>query len=330
MAIKRERNMAADDFSPPALLKNRHIQTLLASVGPRRLFTRYRAQALHTNSRLASIACGAGVQLLGAYCPSKKTDKKQLTILIHGWEGSIESSYLLSAAATLYEAGHSIFRLNLRDHGDSHHLNEPLFHSARLDEVANAIIKIKESYPHQRVNLVGFSLGGNFCIRLACHLAAGIIERVAVISPLIDPAKTTDDLERGWRLYHYYFIRKWRKSLKKKLSIFPDHQCHILLSERGPLSEMNMFFVAQHTPFESREDYYLAYTIDNELLKNTSCCVDILVSKDDPIVKTQWLERLECPKNIMIKTVASGGHCGFIKDYRFNCFADEWLTDKLA
>ena len=196
--------------------------------------------------------------------------------------------------------------------------------------LANAVVQIKENYPHKKVNLVGFSLGGNFCIRLACSLAPGIIERVAVISPLIDPAKTTDDLEQGWRLYHYYFARKWRKSLKKKLAIFPDHQCHELLSERGPLSIMNLLFVAQHTTFETREEYYLAYTISNELLTNASCRVDILVSKDDPIVKTKWLERLEYHKNIKIKAVASGGHCGFIKDYRFNCFADEWLADKLA
>ena len=327
------RDNMADNFLPPAWLRHAHTQTLLASIGPRRILARHRAKELLDKSKLAKIESGSNnetVQLLGAYCPSKDTANQQLTIFIHGWEGSIESSYLLSAAASMYEAGHSIFRLNLRDHGESHHLNEALFHSARLDEVANAIRQIKSCYPHRKVNLVGFSLGGNFCIRLACHLEQGIIERAAVISPLIDPARTIDDLERGWRLYHFYFIRKWRRSLKKKLAIFPGHSCQALLLQRGSLSTMNTLFVAEHTPFETREDYYLSYTIKFDQLKNLSCPVDVLVADDDPIVKTQWLDRLELPTHVKIKKVAYGGHCGFIKDHRFNCFADEWLADKLV
>ena len=329
--ITRE-NMA-DNFLPPAWLRHAHIQTLLASIGPRRVFARHRAKELLDKSVLASIESGSNnerVQLLGAYSPSKKATNQQLTIFIHGWEGSIESSYLLSAAAGMYEAGHSIFRLNLRDHGESHHLNEALFHSARLGEVANAIKQIKASYPHRKVNLVGFSLGGNFCMRLACHLAPETIERVAVISPLIDPARTTDDLEQGLWLYHFYFIRKWQKSLKKKLAVFPDHSCQTLLSQRGSLSSMNTLFVAEHTPFDSREEYYSSYKIENDQLNNLSCPVDVLVAEDDPIVKTQWLDQLELPSLVKIKKTSNGGHCGFIKDYRFNCFTDEWLADKLA
>ena len=323
----------ADDFLPPAWLRHAHIQTLLASMGPRRVFARHRAKELRDKSELVRIESGSNnesVQLLGAYSPSRKAANHQLTIFIHGWEGSIESSYLLSAAASMYEAGHSIFRLNLRDHGESHQLNEALFHSARLDEVANAIRQISSSYPHGKVNLVGFSLGGNFCMRLACHLAPETIERVAVISPLIDPARTTEDLEQGLWLYHFYFIRKWRKSLKKKLAIFPGHSCQTLLSKRGSLSAMNTLFVAEHTPFESREEYYSSYKIESDQLKNLSCPVDVLVAEDDPIVKTQWLDQLEFSSRVNIKKTAHGGHCGFIKDCRFNCFADQWLVDKLA
>ena len=148
-----------NDFLPPAWLRHAHIQTLFASMGPRRVFARHRAKELRDKSELVIIESGSnneGVQLLGAFSPSRKAANDQLTIFIHGWEGSIESSYLLSAAASMYEAGHSIFRLNLRDHGESHQLNEALFHSARLDEVANAIRQISSSYPHVKVNLVGF------------------------------------------------------------------------------------------------------------------------------------------------------------------------------
>jgi hypothetical protein len=32
-----------------------------------------------------------------------------------------------------------------------------------------------------------------------------------------------DALESGLTLYHYYFVTKWRRSLKIKQSLFPDH-----------------------------------------------------------------------------------------------------------
>ena len=100
-----------DDFLPPAWLRHAHIQTLLASMGPRRVFARHRAKELCDKSELARIESGRdneSVQLLGAYSPSRKATNHQLTIFIHGWEGSIESSYLLSAAASMYEAGHRV------------------------------------------------------------------------------------------------------------------------------------------------------------------------------------------------------------------------------
>ena len=60
-------------------------------------------------------------------------------VLLHGWEGSAESLYVLSLAQLLYQQGFEIVRLNLRDHGETHHLNRELFHSCRLPEVVGAV-----------------------------------------------------------------------------------------------------------------------------------------------------------------------------------------------
>src|SRR3546814_8775079 len=58
-----------------------------------------------------------------------------LALLLHGWEVSAESSYMRLAAAQFLQRGFANFRLEFRDHGDSHHLNQALFHSDRIDEV---------------------------------------------------------------------------------------------------------------------------------------------------------------------------------------------------
>ena len=64
-------------------------------------------------------------------------------VLVHGWEGNAESLYILSLAQQLFDLGFDVVRLNLRDHGDTHHLNRELFHSCRLPEVVGAVQRMQ-------------------------------------------------------------------------------------------------------------------------------------------------------------------------------------------
>ena len=68
-------------------------------------------------------------------------------MLLHGWEGSADSTYLLSLAQSLFAAGFEVVRLNLRDHGATHHLNRELFHSCRLPEVVGAVRALARKFP---------------------------------------------------------------------------------------------------------------------------------------------------------------------------------------
>ena len=69
-------------------------------------------------------------------------------------------------AARLLVRGFDVFRLNFRDHGDTHHLNEGLFHSNRIDEVVRAAVALSERYPIRPLVAAGYSLGGNFALRM--------------------------------------------------------------------------------------------------------------------------------------------------------------------
>jgi predicted alpha/beta-fold hydrolase len=81
---------------------------------------------------------GPGVRLQGLHSVVPGVEPRGLALLLHGWEGSAESSYMRQTAARLLERGFATFRLNFRDHGDSHHLNEAIFHSNRIEEVVFA------------------------------------------------------------------------------------------------------------------------------------------------------------------------------------------------
>ena len=160
-------------FEPPLWLHNPHLQSILPSMPPRRALVLRRARRLLAASRDVLVDCGDGVRLLGHH--AAQPGSRGVVLLLHGWEGSAESLYVLSAAAYLYDRGFDVFRLNLRDHGATHHLNPELFHSCRIAEVVGAVLAVQQLLPTQTLSLAGYSLGGNFALRVAVRApAAGI------------------------------------------------------------------------------------------------------------------------------------------------------------
>src|SRR5512138_433779 len=117
--------MSEDRFLPPVHLRGSYTQTILASA-------RIRAVGRNPMKEAAQemiIDAGEGVRLQGFYSPQPQETPLGLVILLHGWEGSAESTYIRHSGRFFHEHGYAVFRLNFRDHGDSHHLNEGIFYS---------------------------------------------------------------------------------------------------------------------------------------------------------------------------------------------------------
>ena len=110
---------------------------------------------LRQASRERIVDCGDGVRLLALVAtPGRRraaARPTRLAVLLHGWEGSANSLYLLSLGQQLFDAGYDVARLNLRDHGDSHHLNSELFHSCRIAEVVGAVRELQRQHPGKRL-----------------------------------------------------------------------------------------------------------------------------------------------------------------------------------
>jgi len=274
-----------DAFHPPALLKNRHVQTILSSTGLRRVLALRRAREMLNASQSHILDCGEGVRLQGYYA-SPNPGESGLCILIHGWEGSADSSYLVSAAGYLWNRGFDLFRLNLRDHGKTHHLNSGIFHSCRINEVVGAVKRIQEVFPHRRLFLGGFSLGGNFALRVAVLAPnAGIrLDGVVAVCPVLNPESTLTAMETGPALYQAYFMKKWHRSLKIKHQAFP----HLIDIKRvlryKSVRALTEYFVHEYTGFPDISAYLNGYAIIGDVLKRLEIPSVIISSLDDPVV----------------------------------------------
>lgn len=215
--------LTASDYAPPRWLRNAHVQSVLGSSPLRRRNAERRLAAAGARTERHLLETADGVRLLGLHSAVPGTTPRGLVLLLHGWEGSAESNYMRLTAARLLGRGFEVFRLNFRDHGDTHHLNEGLFHSNRLEEVVQAAQQVAARFPLRPLSVAGYSLGGNFALRLALRASEiGLpLAHAAAVCPVLDPARTMEQMEVGLPMYLWYFERKWRGSLARKRELFP-------------------------------------------------------------------------------------------------------------
>lgn len=315
------------EFLPPRLIGGPHAQTVLSSLGLRRFGVQRNAATLNDASRDEIAECGDGVRLLVQHAPPQTQNYARTIVLFHGWEGSANSTYLLASATKLWAAGFRVFRVNFRDHGSSHDLNKGLFHSRRLDEAIGAVRWIREQYPDDEFYLGGYSLGGNFCLRIVASPAAADlgIKKIFAVCPVLDPAETLRALDEGWLGYRQYFMRKWRRSLRLKQAAFPDAYEFSELRQFSSIGQMTEHFVDHHTEFPDLATYLNGYALTGNFLADLSVPSAVLLSTDDPVIPISGVKRLAQSKNLDIDVQRQGGHCAFLASYRLNSWLDFWL-----
>jgi uncharacterized protein len=310
-------------FNPSTLIRNRHLQSILASS---RLRTIGKNSLLEKTQEII-ITTPSGSRLLSFL--SRKAKPKGLIILIHGWEGSSSSAYIVAAGNFFYDLGFSICRLNLRDHGDSHHLNEGLFHGALIEETFDAISQLADLADDSPVYIIGFSLGANFALRVGGKYSQTPIKglkHIFAISPPLDPYKTTLAIDNGFSFYRRYFLNKWKRSLRKKQTIFPQNYHFNEMLKAKTCIELTEKIMIYFPQFSSYRDYFKLYTLNNDFFQNFQIPVTVIISDDDPVISLEDYSQIKENKFFQITRQKFGGHCGFLDLFPFSC----WHQEKIA
>ncbi len=323
--------LTAADYQPPRWLRNPHLQSMLSSSRMRMQRGLVLLAATGALSEELILDGGEGVRLQGWHSYIQGREPIGMALLLHGWEGSAESSYMRMTAARLLEEGYDVVRLNFRDHGNTHHLNPGIFHSNRIDEVVHAAADIARRWPQLPLVAAGYSLGGNFVLRLALRapLAGVSLRRVASVCPVLDPAVTMESIENGPSMYDWYFRRKWAGSLRRKRALFPelsDWDDEVLKLD---IRALTAWLVEHHTDFGSLQAYFDGYSIAGDRLAGLQVPADILMAQDDPVIPYATFKDWRLPVNATLEIAPWGGHCGFLENWRGDGFSERWVAQRL-
>ena len=296
-------------FKPPTLLRNPFVQSYLASThfratGKNRMLEAAREMIVETTDK---------TKLQGFYSPHPQS--AGLVLLLHGWEGHSDSTYIRCTGRYLFEQGYSIFRLNLRDHGNSHHLNTGIFFGSLFKEVFDAVCRAAALEPELPFFMAGFSLGGNYILRLSLQASVqpipNLVHAVA-ISPVIDPARATKRIDSR-PSFRYYFLRKWRRSLVRKQAAFPGMYDFTDILEINSIYGITEKLLERYSSFENPEDYFDSYNLSGSTLGAITVPTTIITARDDPIIPVDDFENMDISDSTNLSMQSRGGHNGFIE-----------------
>ena len=255
------------------------------------------------------------VRLQGFYSPQPSGNANGTVMLLHGWEGSANSAYILHTGRVLYEHGFAVFRLNYRDHGDTHHLNRGLFYAVLLDEVFGAAQHVAQEAGQTPFYLAGFSMGGNFALRIARKCAEQPIsnlKHILSVSPALDPEKSTNAID-AYPLLRRYFHRKWSRSLLKKQALYPDLYNFNAAIKLESIAEMTDMLLKRYSDYNSSADYFRKYAVLDDALADLTVPLTIITAQDDPIIPVEDFYNLKPHPSTKLIIHPHGGHNGFLE-----------------
>ncbi|NIP16046.1 MAG: alpha/beta fold hydrolase [Pseudomonadales bacterium] len=213
-------------------------------------------------------------------------------------------------------------RLNLRDHGETAHLNEEMFHSARTQEVVDAVSELCSDVATGPVGVLGYSLGGNFALRVA--RATGL--PTLAVCPAVDPDRTMHAIDHGWTGYRLYFVRKWQQALASKQRAFPARYDFAQALKLRSVSALTDHFVRDHTDYPNTRAYFDRYTLTGQALAGTEATV--VYAADDPVIPAS--DFTELAPGIELVRLALGGHCAFLDHPRRPSWIDRYAAAHFA
>lgn len=318
--------MSITQFMPQIPIRNKHVQTILSSQkkpSPGLMLQQEQMIKITVNAEEMT-------HLIGMYTPQKQLPAKGLAILLHGWLGSTQSTYMLARGEQLYNKGYAIFRLNMRDHGPNTALNKGIFHGCRLEEVFQAIKQIEEIEPDLPITLIGFSMGGSFALRVGWRhsFEPGSIvnlKKIIAICPSVNPEQVTTSIDASI-IYRRYFRNKWLENLIEKQKVFPETYDFSTILSLKTCWQITDELVKKYSTFPDIDAYFSEYHFSKEKLQPIRVPMTILAAKDDPVIPVGGFDELKNVNPLLnLHLTTYGGHVGYIT----NIHGDSWLDQVL-
>ena len=231
-------------------------------------------------------------------------------IFVHGLTGSAESRCVSRLAAYFLDMGYGVVRVNLRGCGVGRHLSKEICHAGRSDDLLEMVKYFSKRYPNSRIHCMGFSMGANLLLKMACGKSNPYLDRlrsIVAISPPIDLKECVTYLGgKSSRWLDYYFVKTLIKLSTN------HHKPYKLPPEKiKSLYDFDNLITAKAAGFRDADEYY-KFSSSAEDLHKLVCPALIVTAQDDPCVNFSIFNEVDSHPMVSFIGTKNGGHGAFL------------------
>ncbi len=306
------------DFTPPAWLRNPHLQTLWPYAARYRVSVRVRRERLE-------LPDGDFLDLdwtLGGAGP--------VVIILHGLSGSVDSHYARSLLTGLHRRGLRGVLMNFRGAGGEPNRLARSYHGGETGDLSTVVETLRRREPHTPLALVGYSLGGNVLLKWLGEQGrrAPVCAAVAVSVPF-DLSRSTTRLMQGFsRLYQWHILRSLKQALYAKARTLDLPIDLSMVKDISTFRRFDDLITAPLHGFRDAEHYYRRSSAIG-YLDAIRVPTLIIHALDDPFVPASAVPAPSAlSENTVLELTRHGGHVGFVS--RGGALArDSWLDGRI-
>jgi predicted alpha/beta-fold hydrolase len=245
-------------------------------------------------------------------------DAAPMLVILHGLEGSAESSYARMLMEAARDRGWRSCVLHFRDCGDYTNRLPRRYHAGETNDLRFFLNKLQAQRELSKnpgpLLAVGYSLGGNVLLKYLGESGAETpLDAACAVSVPLDLHECADALDIGFsKIYRRYLLKRMKSAVTRK---FDPHTAAFDWDRAMNASTFAEFDDAVTAPlhgFRGKQDYYDRCS-SMHYLKTIETRTLIINALDDPFMTPKVIptaDRLSA--NVTLEIAANGGHVGFI------------------
>lgn len=146
-----------------------------------------------------------------------RVDSERLVIIAHGMEGHSRRPYMLAMVRTLNAAGWDALAWNMRACSGETNRTAGFYHAGLTQDLAAVIAHVQEAGSHERIALVGFSLGGNLILKYLGECGADVPSELCAAATFSVPCDLVDGARAIHRWRNRFYLRRFMRHLRAKV-----------------------------------------------------------------------------------------------------------------
>jgi predicted alpha/beta-fold hydrolase len=233
-------------------------------------------------------------------------------VLLHGLEGGGDAGYIVSMAWAALHAGFVSHRFHMRTCGGTEKLCKTLYHGGLTSDLRSFLEQTPTNLPRF---LVGFSLGGNVCLKLAGETGEEALEETTLIQGLCTLSAPIDLAMAARRIGqpdNWLYQNRFLSRMKRRV-LATGRYTRADLATSHTLYQIDDQITAPSFGFGTAANYYATQSSVNFLdrIRVPALCI---AAQDDTFIPFEMYRHPAFRTNPYLTLVAPehGGHLGFL------------------